>query len=88
MPMTHAIAAAACIALLAACSPEGGADRQTGAASNAVTGGSFSGDTAPGVADSAGPATAGTGTTGAQAGGSGPPAAGEPAPVQNRPAGE
>ena len=83
--MKNAIAAAACLGLLAACSPEGAADRQTGAVTNAVTGDSVSGDSAPGITDSTGAATAGTGTTGAQAGGSGTPPAGEDAPVRNRP---
>ena len=92
--MKYAIAAAACIGLLAACGPEG-ADRQSGAVENAVPADSISrvpapgdtapGDTAPGVTDSTGAGTAGTGTTGAQAGGSGAPAAGRDAPVPDRP---
>lgn len=83
--MRQTIAAAACIALLAACGPEGAAGRQTGAAGVTRMGDSVAGDTAAGLTDSIGAGTSGTGTTGAQAGGSGAPAASEDGRTQARP---
>lgn len=86
--MRNAFTVAACIGLLAACGPEGAADRQTGAvgtAADSAMADSAAGDSAPGVTDSTGPGTTGTGTTGAQAGGSGTPPADEEAPAAGRP---
>ena len=60
--MRQLIAAAACAGLLAACSTEQAAHRQSGAANEAG---------AAGIEDSMGIGRTGTGTTGAQAGGSG-----------------
>jgi hypothetical protein len=78
--MRQAIAATACMALLAACGPEGATSRQTGAPGHTAAG-----DTAAGLTDSTGAGTSGTGTTGAQAGGSGSPAASEDGRTQARP---
>ena len=83
--MRQAIAAAACMALLAACGPEGATSRQTGAPGHTAAGDTAAGDTAAGLTDSTGAGTSGTGTTGAQAGGSGSPAASEDGRTQARP---
>ncbi len=61
--MRQLIAAAACAGLLAGCSTEQAAHRQSGAANE--------GAGAAGIEESMGVGRTGTGTTGAQAGGSG-----------------